>query len=63
MEIQEFYYVEWNGTDQPFPDFTNMNQISSFHCLVARVMFVNLDLKVYDFVYAAGLQVCLTLRR
>lgn len=34
-----------------------MNQNSSIHCLVAWVMFVNLNLKVYDSVYAAGLQV------
>lgn len=56
--------TKWNGigADQPFPDFINMNQICSIHCLVAWVTVVNLgwthDFR-YDSVYETGLQVLL----
>lgn len=42
VEIKALYQGEWNGTDLPFLDFTDISQISTVHCLVAWVIFINL---------------------
>lgn len=42
VEMMGFYEGERNGTDEPFPDFTNIGQMSTVHCLVAWVIFINL---------------------